>query len=178
MAQKTLKGLDQIANTFLLHPRQYQTLKDDYDYKNPKSTNLTANWIMQNQKSNTVKNVTILMLLQLTQMSIKHSLNQLICCKIGFGILIYIQKDKIVHNDICFQSLFTQTIYTVYLLYYHPALNNIIALSPKQKKMKFLVSCVTNDPKFLPIIQCQCGDHLLSNSDLICCAHSNPGKQE
>jgi hypothetical protein len=40
--------------------------------------------------------------------------------------------------------------------------------------MKFFVSCVTKEPKFLPITQCQCGDHLVSNSVLIASAHAKP----
>lgn len=54
----------------------------------------------------------------------------------------------------------------------HPDLNNKIATCPIQKQMKCLVSCVTQDPKFLPTTQCQVGLYFLSNYFLMQAAMS------
>ncbi len=49
----------------------------------------------------------------------------------------------------------------------YPALSSRIAYWFKKKKMKFLVSCVTYDPKLRPTIQCHVGSYFLSNSFLM-----------
>lgn len=69
-------------------------------------------------------------------------------------------------------DLFIDMIILNLKLIYHPDLKRRIAIYPMQKYIKFFVSCVTQEPKLRPTMQCHVGLYFLSNSFLIKAAMS------